>query len=442
MKLLTQVNKWWVVCALALSYQACDDVNSDVMPPQEEIDQAKDVNMRLKENSPVIIDLVRAANLTGDGTFSISRTAGKGSIELLKSALLKYTPNQDFVSGSDDAEYQVCVNGICDKGIIAFKFDTESDSCFISANYDRVEALPTDQQVVIPVLQNDSSCYEQFDVSTLNIVEHPHSGEAVATDGLIFYYPTGSYSGTAQIIYEVATKENPDIFYYGLTEVVLNDTLAEIEVHSDSIAYTYEEYLAALHPTYQSLDFNLDQILGNDELDSIPYNQLDISITGQPTHGTAAYFSLEIFRFTPGQSFNGYDSFTYQVCYNGQCSTGTVYIIVTGFGATTGLQAYDDQFTYTPAEFEQVVYNSGDGIALDLYYDNILMNDSLNGAGMFDVNAYIVNQPQHGQVIYYDRELFRYLPDQGYEFTGTDSFSYKICDNDGCSEATVTITVQ
>uniref|UniRef100_UPI00374D0371 Ig-like domain-containing protein n=1 Tax=Spongiimicrobium salis TaxID=1667022 RepID=UPI00374D0371 len=133
----------------------------------------------------------------------------------------------------------------------------------------------------------------------------------------------------------------------------------------------------------------------------------------------------DIVTYTPDPDYNGPDSFDYTVCNSfGDCSTATVNIDVLPI-----VDAIDDM----------VATNQDQTITIDvLANDNdiptlgtMTATDPANGTVTIDDNG-TPNDPSDDTIIY--------TPDPG--FSGTDSFTYTLCDDLGnCSTATVTVVV-
>jgi hypothetical protein len=68
---------------------------------------------------------------------------------------------------------------------------------------------------------------------------------------------------------------------------------------------------------------------------------------------------------------------------------------------------------------------------------SVLTNDSDLGGDMFSITNF--TQPLHGFVVLNDDHTFNFIPSNNY--IGTTTFSYIICNNSGCDNATVTIDI-
>ena len=145
------------------------------------------------------------------------------------------------------------------------------------------------------------------------------------------------------------------------------------------------------------------------------------------TNGTPNNPSDDIVTYTPNPDYNGQDSFDYTVCNSfGDCSTATVTIDVLPI-----VDAIDDMVTTTEDTPISI---------------NVLENDN----DLTDLDTFTTTNPSNGTVVIDDNgtpndpldDNVTYTPNPGY--TGTDTFTYTICDNDSpenCSTATVTIIV-
>jgi hypothetical protein len=430
---------YWATMLLAVLSIACDEMASDVIPSDEKLKQAANIKTALNVNGPVVINLVQESNFTGDATIKITKQPEKGTITILSTALIRYTPNSNFNTGEDNAAYSVCVGGDCDEAILQFIFTDPSNprACAPVTVFDEVSANQGTKQIVAHILENDINCGSRFNVAGLSIIEAPKHGEAVATDGLIMYYPNDGFIGTDELTYRIATESNPNYYYYGVLSVnIEEDPIPVFTAVDDHFVYTQAEFNAKINPGYNSIDYSFNDIIGNDILAGAQPNQLEVSVT-MPEKGNLTYYSLEMFRYTPGGNFDGEDQFTYTICANGMCKQATVMITVTDWSTPLALKANADTFYYTKAQYLALI--EGGYHSLDYTFNQIIGNDHLGDTQPNQLTVTIDIQPQHGELNYYSLELFRYKPTV--EFDGQDQFTYRICNDISCSEANVTIVV-
>ena len=137
------------------------------------------------------------------------------------------------------------------------------------------------------------------------------------------------------------------------------------------------------------------------------------------------------FNYTPPAGFIGTDTFTYTLCDNdlpvASCSTATVTVTVTDAGNPT---AVDDNISITEDTTIATVISA-------------LSNDSLIDGATYSSGSFIYTGANGATIVDNNDGTFDYTPALG--FSGLDSFSYTICDNDSpvasCSTATVFVTV-
>lgn len=130
------------------------------------------------------------------------------------------------------------------------------------------------------------------------------------------------------------------------------------------------------------------------------------------------------FTYTPPQNFVGQDSFNYTICDNAStpnCSSATVNITITAASPVAVDDSYETQ--------ENKI----------LRISNFTNNDELvDNAALESINA----DEADGTVVMEEDGDITYTPRNG--FTGQDSFTYTICDDDDtptCATATITINV-
>lgn len=167
----------------------------------------------------------------------------------------------------------------------------------------------------------------------------------------------------------------------------------------------------------------LTTLLNNDTVvDNARINAFDSATT----QGGTVVDERTRYVYTPKTGFVGDDTFTYTLCDDdspANCSTATVTITVTDEGNPV---ASND--AYSVVEGSTTVF------------DELLMNDDTTDNAVL---TSIDGGGTQGTVVLNSDKTVSYTPEAA--FTGQDSFTYTICDDDtptnSCSTATVTITV-
>ncbi len=145
-------------------------------------------------------------------------------------------------------------------------------------------------------------------------------------------------------------------------------------------------------------------------------------LISNPSNGMVTMNGSGSFIYTPEPGFAGMDSFIYEVCNAEGCDQATVTITVEGVMNNPPV-AVDDAYTVNEGE---------------VFTSNVQINDSDPDGDI--LTATILTIPNNGVIMLNVNGSFTYAPTDG--FTGTDLFSYEICDPTGaCDQATVVFTV-
>ena len=169
-------------------------------------------------------------------------------------------------------------------------------------------------------------------------------------------------------------------------------------------------------------------VLGNDRMDGTPVDPstVTVTITTPPPYGEATVLPDKRIRFAVRAYFSGVQFFEYQVCDATDpsvCATARVTVTVDA----NVLTLVDDAVT---AE------TSGPLLI------NVLANDSTRSAPLDPASLQLAAAAAHGSV-QCANGVCTYTP--AADFTGTDSFRYRVCDlsvpTPLCAEANVAVTV-
>lgn len=172
---------------------------------------------------------------------------------------------------------------------------------------------------------------------------------------------------------------------------------------------------------------NATSVLSNDtDIDGDSLN-VDINSVSTPSHGTVTFNNDGTFIYTPNANFFGVDTFTYTAIDNkgGLSSATTVTVNVTSTNVAP--VAFADPYTMD----EDDVLNG----------PSVLANDTdIDSGDTLTIDTSYVSSPSNGTLVLNSDGTFVYTPIANYY--GTDSFSYRVLDNEGLSStATVTITI-
>ncbi|MGE0089642.1 MAG: Ig-like domain-containing protein, partial [Bacteroidales bacterium] len=375
-------------------------VNRDDIGPRAEDDFAS-----TDEDSEVNINVLSNDLGLDDGNLTVSVTANPthGTVVVDAENKITYNPNGLF-NGDDIFTYRVCDNeNDCDEATVTVTVTFVNDIP-VAIGDRRGTSVNTPRYV--DVLFNDYGLEDGGIV--ISIEQHPNVSEgavSVVGDSILFT-PTADYIGTSEFIYKI-TDDNGDydtaIVTINVREVnhepVANDDNAETTINTDVTI----------------------SVLANDSGLEDGFGRLQIHTN--PTHGTVLVNANRSVTYTPTAGYTGNDSFEYLVAdIDGDYDLALVNVNVLPIGDAQPV-ANDDE--------------RGTNFETPRYVDVLVNDDGLNDGG---ITLTVITAPLQGTAEV-KADSILYTPATG--FSGTETFTYQVCDADGdCSNtATVTITV-
>ena len=233
-------------------------------------------------------------------------------------------------------------------------------------------------------------------------------------NGAFTYTPAPNFSGQDSFVYQISDGQS-------LSE--LTTVTITVNPINDSPTVADDQYSVDANSTLTKTV--TDGVLSND-LDA-DGDALSAEIVTNPSHGVASLNPDGSFEYTPMDSFNGIDSFTYRVNDGTTNSESTATVSITVSDVNQSPIAANDQY----------IVPAGQALSVDAAA-GVLANDS--DADNDTLIAQVVDQPSHGQLLLGADGTFQYTP--ATDYTGTDTFTYQA--NDGVADsnvATVAITV-
>jgi hypothetical protein len=349
-----------------------------------------------------------------------------GTVTLNGNGTFLYTPTPTF-NGVDSFIYRVCDDGVpslCDTATVYITVEPRNDP-------------PVAENVTVTVEEGES-----FGVNVGASVGDPNGDPVVISypNGFpvvpgVTFIPTGN--GTFDVVTTVGTAPNTITFPYQACDVAnyiytplcdtatitINiipvNTVNDPPVASNDRANTPKNIPAKVNVLANDFDPNGDP--------------LTVTVIEQPSNGTATVNPDKTVTYVPDSNFVGLDTFRYRICDNGTpslCDTAYVFIDI----------------VEDPLDVNDPPYAANDYYVIpeDSFVNgNVLTNDSdPNGDSLIVTTTPLVNTT-NGTVTLNGNGTFLYTPNLN--FTGVDSFIYRVCD-DGvpslCDTATVYITVE
>jgi len=360
--------------------------------------------------------LINDSDFDGDSLSLITTPdvePSNGSVVLSTDGTFTYTPNMNFF-GSDSFDYQVSDSkGGSAIGTVNINVIVVNDAPV--ADVESV-TLVEDTNVVIDVTDNDTDVDGTIAVTTVVITTPPTNGTTVvnATTGDVTYTPTANYNGADSFSYTVKDNE-------GLVSNSATVTLTITSVNDAPVANAESITLAEDSNTVIDVTDNDTDVDGTITVTTVV-------ITTPPTHGAAVVNATTgDITYTPTADYNGGDSFSYTVKDNDGLvsNAATVTLTVTSV----------NDAPVTNAESVSLAEDSNTVI-------DVTDNDT-DVDGTIDVTTVVITTaPADGTAVVNGiTGDVTYTPTT--EYSGDDSFSYTVKDNEGLVSniATVSLTV-
>ena len=279
---------------------------------------------------------------------------------------------------------------------------------------------PQGTTVRIPVASNDHDPDDNLNPGSVVITSHPTNGAVTCANGECSYTPAPGFTGTDSFVYRICDTDNA----CATATVTITVTAGGGGGGGGSPPVAVDD--SASTPRDTSVSIN---VVSNDSDVDGDLDPSSVRITRHPYRG-AVTCSGGTCVYTPAAGFFGTDTFEYRVCdLAGACSTATVTVTVTpdGGGGGSGNNppvARDDSTTTEPGQPVTIV---------------VVGNDDDPDDDLDPSSTAIVHHPANGAATCSDGTC-TYTPAPG--FTGTDSFTYQVCDaTSACTTAVVTVTV-
>lgn len=376
------------------------DPSDDVAGTSTEIDvpvvqpapTAGDVRYEGVGGVPVLGALAGAPGAEGlQVRFAVTSPAQSGAVALTPDGLFAYLTPEDF-AGTDTFTYEVCDNQVPERC-------TGGGTATVVLHPRAVPDETTTAQgqpVTVTVTDNDSGGTRLAALAT------PPSSGTVSVDpatGSATYTPDAGFVGDDTFVYRACAVADP-------TDCVT----APVVVHVLAVNRPPQAFLASLVTVVDT------PVAGPVEVTDPDGDPTTVAAVFPPVLGTSAPDPAGT-RYVPPAGLAGTDAYAYVACDDGEpqlCSTGLV-------GVRVDPVAGDDTATTTA------------GTAVDL---DVLAND--RGTVL---PPEVRTPPAHGAVTAAGG-ILTYTPAAG--FTGTDTFTYRVCavdESDACAEATAVVTV-
>ncbi len=339
-----------------------------------------------------------------------------GTVTIDNAGIYTYTPNVDFF-GTDSFTYEICDDGnpvLCDMASVTIDVAPVNDAPLAQID---IYQIQEDAVISGDVLANDNDIENHTLTVTTTPVSNISNGIlTLNANGTFIYTPNANFSGFDSFSYEVCDNGTPS---------ECSTTTVNINIIGENDAPIATDDTAS---TMEDMPFNGD-IATNDsdiEGDNLTVNTNPVS---DVSNGILTLNSDGTYSYLPNANFFGTDSFTYEICDDGNpvlCDTASV---------TIDIIPVND----APIPAPDTLYM----LANSTIQDNVLLNDSDIENDNLTAMINPMANPINGTAIIQPNGNIDYTPNPN--FIGTDSFTYEVCD-DGtptlCNTETVVIIIE
>lgn len=344
---------------------------------------------------------------------TITTNPAHGTVTVNANGTVTYSPTQGYY-GTDVYTYQICDDGSPVACTTANAYiDIVPLPLTVNQTYANDDAYTT--PINVPksgnVSLNDSD--PQGDAVTFTQVNNPSHGTVIFnSDGTFIYTPNQNYTGPDQFIYSKCDNGNPVACDTATVYITINKPYQDVQPDINQTIVNI--------PVHGTVETN-DNVLPGSTFTPL----------GNTSHGTTTLNADGTYLYTPDPGFVGRDSMQYIVCSPSPvnlCDTTTLTIIVTPlYTNVDNIIIAQDDYATTPIN-----------TAVNMC---IKCNDSDPNGDEIGTPV-ILSNPAHGTVVVNADGTATYTPDNG--FTGTDVYTYAICDNGSpqvCDTADAYVTI-
>ncbi|MEO0428655.1 MAG: Ig-like domain-containing protein [Pseudomonadota bacterium] len=359
-----------------------------------------------EDNAVTISVLSNDVVADGDDLIIIDTTDGaNGTVTINDDGTVTYTPDLDF-NGTDTFTYTVrdsAVDGVTSTATVTVSVAAVPDDPIAASD---MATTPEGTAVSIDAIGNDFDP-DGGDVS-ISMVGMPSNGSAILQDdGTILYTPDEGFVGADSFTYTIVDTNDGSATGTVMVEVTADEE-SPIAVDDTELS-TPEDTALVIDALANDTDPNDDEIR--------------ISAIGAVENGTAVLQDDGTILYTPDDDFFGTEIFTYQIIDTDE-NTDEATITVEVTPVNDPPEANDDSAS------------TAEDTPVDIA---VLGNDVDPDGGMLLVVSNTM--PTNGTAEINDDGTITYTPDAG--FTGEDSFTYTVEEEDEALTdiATVTVTV-
>lgn len=410
---------------LGILLTACDSFQEDVLPKSED-ELAVQGAVSILPGTVLFLDLKDAVNASGAVQVRIELEPAKGTANIDEDAILKYTPNPDFLTGQDF----MSLNLINQEGstidtdsvFINVVQSTDSLPCQNGALSDYY-STPNDQVLVFSPLLNDGLCGDEISEVCLNFTTQPEHGQLVSGDSSFTYQyiPEANFIGTDIFMYELTISCADGNSKSSMAQISI-DVYDDLLSGCDSMVYPFhyvlewplEEYYIfepfKPHPLCDVFEWTVDSLFANS-------GQVEVN-------------EDEMINYFPGTASE--DLITYRISFGGRKFHNSIHIQIAMDDTISCPDAIDDEF---------YLYIVEDSIGT-IDHPHILppANNDTFCTEAFTID--ILESPSVGVATVTDEQLIEYYVEEEFSGVTETTLKYELCNDGQCDAAYVQIILE
>ncbi|WP_267643231.1 Ig-like domain-containing protein [Haloarchaeobius amylolyticus] len=340
---------------------------------------------------------------------------GNGTVSLTTAGDFRYQPDAGF-TGTDSFRYRIQDSEGAYSGFATVTIEVRPDPNRAPEAIGETYSVHAGDWLNVSapgVLTNDYDP-DNDSIRAANTYQPGNGTLSLTTAGDFRYQPDSGFTGTDSFRYRIQDEHGAYSSFATVTIEVLEPRNRAPTAVDDHYSTAEGEWLNVSAPGVLANDYDPD----NDSFRA--------TNTYQPSHGTLSLTTAGDFRYQPDAGFTGTDSFRYRI----QDANGAY----SGFGTVTIEVTADNR----PPTVVPDHYGTVQGQWLNISAPGVLANDyDPDNDSIRATNTY---QPNNGTLSLTTAGDFRYQPDAN--FTGTDSFRYRIQDADGAYSGFDTVTIE
>ena len=329
--------------------------------------------------------------------FALDTDAANGTAVVNADGSFTYTPDANW-NGTDSFIFSVTDGTSISTGTLTIVVAAVNDAPTAGD-----DAVSTNEDVVLNGSVAALAGDVDVDALTFSVdMTSTHGVLVLNADGTYAYTPGANFNGADSFIYQVSDGTLTATGTISITVNAVNDA----PIALDDAGATNEDVV--LPGTVAGLASDVEN------------EALTFALDTDAANGTAVVNADGSFTYTPDANWNGTDGFIFSVTDGTSTSTGTFTIVVAAVNdgpiAADNVLASDEDATVT---------GSISGLADDIDGDNLTFS--------------VETDVQHGALVLDADGSMTYTPDA--EWSGADSFVYRVSDGSLSATATVTINV-